>query len=38
MVLVSKTKIIQDETFVEIFLGRLEKHVFWAYLVKDLSN
>jgi hypothetical protein len=29
MVLVSKTKIIEDGTFLENFLGRLEKQVFW---------
>jgi hypothetical protein len=29
MILVSKTKIIEDDTFLEIFLGRLEKQVFW---------
>ena len=41
MVLVSKTKIIEDDTFLEIFLGGPEKHVFWRIyenwpsLVKD---
>jgi hypothetical protein len=30
MVPVSKTKIIEEGTFLENFLGRLEKHVFWC--------
>jgi hypothetical protein len=29
MVLVSKTKIIEDDTFLENFLSRLGKQVFW---------
>ncbi len=27
--LVTKTKIIEDDTFFEIFLDQLEKHLFW---------
>jgi len=44
MVLVSETKIIEDDTFLENFFGRLEKHVLWriyenwSYSVKDSSQ
>ena len=34
MVLVSKTKIIEDDTFLENFLGRLEKHVYFGVFTK----